>query len=702
MKNSMIALVMENRKISVRFDRRNGQVVSLYDKVHATEYVAQAALAGLFSIAAPPYYFLSRDQTLARSSLRALAGDRQRMVLEYAPLVEEQSGRAFPLRLTITATLAHDSPTVVWQAFLENNFRGKAMLVESMDFPCIGGLRVKRHKLTVPIATGFIMEDPPATLPKHRYYAVDYPCYASMQWLDYYRDQCGLYLGCHDAAAAVKRICLEWNETADRQAAGISLYFTLYPWIKNRQSWQSCECLTSLHSGDWHAGADIYGAWARPLFPAADAPERMKSEPGFWSFPMMNNAVGNRTMKMTHKELASVYSAVKNLGCNNLWIYNALGKCLRNETEADLSQHDQGKEELRRILKKIQRLGARAIACLCFRLMPPTKAFRAEAVQSDTGAVCRETWGGGEEVYIMCPASRKWREKMKASVRLYLAEYGFDGLYLDQSMAQVPQLCRNKGHRHQNPARDWSRDDRRFLRELRQTARQINPQAYFTGEHIVDAGARYIDSNLCQTGFGGGLIEEQAERPAPLSEWQSLLGMTSNISIYRYTFPNHITCGGSVNFFTKGVNWRQRLNKCFLHGMQFFWYSTSVCLRDTDFLNLPPAITDYFKFYADLWRKVYPFFTDGRYLDNQGLTVKEKTIRAIMYAKGNTLLIALWNTTEKDRRAAVTVSGGIFRGRRVDSITDMTSGLTLDAAGEGFNIKVKANGINAAKIVLRE
>lgn len=98
---------------------------------------------------------------------------------------------------------------------------------------------------------------------------------------------------------------------------------------------------------------------------------------------------------------------------------------------------------------------------------------------------------GGKTFGIMCPGSDEWRNTV-AGFCLQLVEDGADGIYLDQQSTTTPASiwgqCWDKTHGHPILGGNWWAEAvRAYMKQVRTTCRQKNPEAIFTSEGICEA-----------------------------------------------------------------------------------------------------------------------------------------------------------------------------------------------------------------------
>lgn len=119
-------------------------------------------------------------------------------------------------------------------------------------------------------------------------------------------------------------------------------------------------------------------------------------------------------------------------------------------------------------------------------------------------AVTRDVQGGivsygtGERahLYSMCRATEFWQNRIIEMSRRAVAEWGFDGVYLD-SFGKGATECFAPEHGHPlGGGNTVIAGQRKMARRIREAIRQANPEAIMSGEDPVEAFRDLLDVNL--------------------------------------------------------------------------------------------------------------------------------------------------------------------------------------------------------------
>jgi hypothetical protein len=174
----------------------------------------------------------------------------------------------YEIQVQVTVRCPHDESLTYWSLTVEHD---TDWLVEWIDFPAIvvpndltsnGGT----GKLLWPGNEGVIVEDTKIRdsngfkyiEPEYpsRGTAGIYPAAVPTQFMAYYEELGGFYMGAHDEHSHVK--CIEYFPVEE----GIRLQFRLYPGGVARGSFgMDYEMALGVFEGDWHDAADLYRNW---------------------------------------------------------------------------------------------------------------------------------------------------------------------------------------------------------------------------------------------------------------------------------------------------------------------------------------------------------------------------------------------------------------------------------------------------------
>ncbi|MCX5658889.1 MAG: DUF6259 domain-containing protein [Planctomycetota bacterium] len=489
----------------------------------------------------------------------------------------------------------------VWRIEVANR---SAMDVRRVDYPLInratlGGVRAD-DALLYPEAFGAPLEAP-YHFGAYSYHPIVWPGTASMAWMDLSDRDGGLYF----AAYHPDMLGVEFDVGGNDDHASLHMGFRKRIHIGAGEAWSGQYALQA-HRGDWHAGADLYRAWADSWMKAPKHPDWFRQCDGYpeagvgggggrfysrytdllpecrylgidyiqrWAgtadgefcglIPDMNPRYG------TNEQLRIAHQAMRDAGVHHTYYINAQG------WYPGFSD---------------PKIAGRSIGYIDRRWFPPD--FKTEPASFYERAGLRELGGmfsqqGAGVGYttndrLMCAASEGWHDHMVEGLgRQRIAERtGDDGSYIDQ-MGCIFNDCYGEEHGHGKQQAAWGRGFVQIARDVLAKGRKANPNSILGVEGITDVLAQHVDWGLWVS-----RAEERGE-------------------VFLYTRPESILYRGTAN------------------GGHGAFADYAECLADTFLCNR----FDGFQVDAasmkvlELRRRVKRWMYAGRFMDNAGLGV---------------------------------------------------------------------------------
>jgi hypothetical protein len=160
--------------------------------------------------------------------------------------------------------------------------------VNTLQFPRLIGLtsRISRAGFTLPHGAGWEIDS--EEFHSGEYIHLNYPVYGSMQWIDFFNEDNGLYMGVHDDVPYLK--ILEVGRYDDE--LGMSVLFTDLN-LRAGEVFETPLVYIALHRGDWHAGAHIYRRWAEERLAKPSVPNWYLKTPS-WVWQGMKGQYADR------------------------------------------------------------------------------------------------------------------------------------------------------------------------------------------------------------------------------------------------------------------------------------------------------------------------------------------------------------------------------------------------------------------------
>jgi len=415
-------------------------------------------------------------------------------------------------------------------------------------FPILRGLDLgPGQRVTIPHNAGFVLD--PLELDDDEEIFLNYPVHASMQWLDLFARDRGLYLGVHDPLPYVKQFAVR------RDGRRVRLEWR-YPDVLLRagEEWEVPAATVAPHRGDWRVGARRYRAWAEGAITFPEAPRWFSRLPAWsWISGKGNHAARPERVFSDLPGISSVLRKETGVPVIQLagWMehghdthypdYRA-GKCMGGPRELKLAieriHADAGRISLYtngRLIDPEGSIGAvEGWQDWCVRLAPCSRKNAGHFTGTFTG---RNEWDSrgdiAKEKYgrtlfaVGCPHDSRWRnlfiDRMLSVVRTYPA----DGIYIDQVCGATSLPCYAEGHGHRRPNLAW-RGYIEFLGELRDSLRSARPEIYLATEGVGDVFGAFFDAQQAHNDWTAqirGKGEDMCE-------------------LFRYTFPESLVLIG--------------------------------------------------------------------------------------------------------------------------------------------------------------
>ncbi|MHB9033171.1 MAG: DUF6259 domain-containing protein [Anaerolineae bacterium] len=419
-----------------------------------------------------------------------------------------------------------------WQVQLTNN---SEHVLDSFAFQLQGAWQgPAAPTCTIPLLAGWAL--PLGSLAAGDELNLAYPVRASMQWIDLYNADTGLYLGVHDPLPFYKQLTVEragdlcqitWRLCDLDLAPGMS--FELPP------------VYLALHAGDWHSAADIYRSWAQDQYAPPAVPAWYADNPA-WAWTGLRGQYEPAPWHTT-ADLPAISAQAEKVGVTaiQLTAYNELG----HDTlypDFRVGASNGGETGMRRAVAQIHQAGGRITIYANGRIVDPasslTPAQRADwAVRTPESQVARETYGQ-VTFDILCPGAAEWRELFIGRLAHLVQAYGIDGIFIDQVSAATSLPCYASRHDHTAPNEAWAYY-RVLLRDLRVRLKQLNPDLVLFSEGISDVFGQYLDA-------------QQAHQDWPVPLQPKTVPLTN---LFRYTFPGYLLNSGCITADAGGYHY---------------------------------------------------------------------------------------------------------------------------------------------------
>ena len=203
------------------------------------------------------------------------------------------------LDLSATATVKMEDDECHWHITVDNNTDD---IMEWIEFPEIrvhDSLKAEggEYEIFWPVVEGIIIEDKntrESFWPRYGEIGGQtigwggfYPGSCTMQYMAYYNDKCGIYIGAHDKDSNPKTV--EWREEPD----GIAVEYRLFTSGAQGHYDAGYDMVTKPFCGDWMDASEIYRQWSEnnvkkpeKLYKRCDLPKWIDESPLVMIYPV--------------------------------------------------------------------------------------------------------------------------------------------------------------------------------------------------------------------------------------------------------------------------------------------------------------------------------------------------------------------------------------------------------------------------------
>lgn len=187
----------------------------------------------------------------------------------------------------------------------------------------------------------------------------------------------------------------------------------------------------------------------------------------------------------------------------------------------------------------------------------------------------------------MCPSSLMWREKVAEIVKTLFYEYGFDGVYLDQIGAHIPQPCMDKTHNHKPGGGNW------WQREYREMLKHLNSIKPKDGILTTESNAEVYAADI------DGLLS-----------WAWIRSERCTPSFMRIYGGKIVVFGRNAGGYMKDntLHWKYNMAEGFLAGEQMGWVNSDF-VKDPDRLEFIKRLVRFRYENKEFFRRARPMRT---------------------------------------------------------------------------------------------
>lgn len=426
-----------------------------------------------------------------------------------------------------------------------------------------------------------------------------------MQFTALQGNDAGLYFADEDPDANRKSI--QWSPD---KATGTLVFTITRPvlgWggaepVKNYSS--SGDAVIGPFGGDWYDATQLYRKWAitapwtakGPIHARSDIPKWL-SEATYWTIGHMESTEHFNWAMESHAFLGPG-------GIMHLYSYYLAPQ--QDSLYPDVWPPRMGSEGFKTAVNGLHERGIRVVPYISGWLWnQDTESYRTQQVarkgqimNSDGGVATSTSYGGGEELAMMCPATKLWQDKLAEICRHGVASYGLDGWYFDFLSVHFSD-CFNPNHGHPiGGGNYWTKSVRELYSSIRSEIKAVNPDVMMTGEDCAEYVIDLLDTQLVcgKTGtnaplypavyhdyslvFGGGLNQTG---PYVQGRWW-LMGGQNGWHNTEFGYARAEKGAGSADWRKDGQYYRRLLRCHRKFGLAYLAYGRM--------LRMPRIITD--------------------------------------------------------------------------------------------------------------
>lgn len=588
----------------------------------------------------------------------SLMGDGRELAVKMAVVLEMREDR-----LEVHAEIENNDPLISVMEIYVSPVSGVRTLsgspeTDAVAWPLSLGRSIKNPAFSdLSVHSGFRKYE------KHDQFHTDlcnlYPSNLSMAWFDWYTDEEGLYIASHDTS--MHTICL--NCEREVKTNTLRMGVVQYPMLKCGENEALPPVVVAPHKGDWHAGAKIYRAFMEQsgLWRAPKVAPWAQDFSGWLRVILKQH---HMECNWTYQDIPRLYDEAAAAGINTLFLLGwEKGGFARMWPDYVVDEGALGGEALLRAgIDYVHQKGGKVLLFTSYALLDRKSDFyiheggqectvksiwNEEIPFSETycgEGTYRKMGNPPMPMYLSCPGSDKWQEKLKKNADDCL-KLGVDGVLYDIG-GILPYFCYDERHTHKKPSHACESKAARY-RELRENIRLKGEDKIVLMEHTVDVFNQHMDISQ--------VVDMPAHSPVDLQQ------------MYLYTFPELVVTNREHG--QDEEDYRFKVNQTVALGLRFDMTIWRCCGTLSDIPNYTAYLTEI----NALRQKHKAHLLEGRFVDTDGIESLEGDVSVSVFkALDGTRAAVLWNKGAAPVKACVRFDNGVAR--------------TAQVAGEGVSV----------------
>ncbi len=524
-------LYLDNGKLRLGFDARNGALIEMKDLIHSIDYIEASQITG------PPWgirFLHAGEITLLDPSIPSVFSfirpDKNTLVLtwgDFASLNNKQ------FRITVLIKLDEDQFLSSWKIMVQG-LSGEP--IHEVVFPDIKGLKdLGEENLAVPFWMGQQLKLPRKHLVAmqgaEKKYEWDYPGQLSMQCLSLYKaEKGGFYAACNDTLAYRKSFSVSLDSLNF-----LNFQMHNFPALDPESGAYTppYEAIIGSFKGDWITVAEMYRDWAIRQKWCAESRFKNHLNPGWLDSTAL--WIWNRGESKYVLGPASDLKQRLDLPVNVFWHW--WHGCAYDVGFPEYFPPREGEESFIAAVSGARQKGIRSIVYMnVLQWGTSTESWTEDnaaryAVRDINGALRSHVYNlfTGKSLTNMCIATPFWKDKYASLGRKAIQGYGLNGIYMDQ--ACLSRMCYDRNHPHDTGGGNYWVDHFGQLTALIRREIPEEDQPVLTGEGGGEAWIPYLDAFLT--------LQVSKERYAGPGGWETIPMFQAVYHQYAVSYGNY-------------------------------------------------------------------------------------------------------------------------------------------------------------------
>ncbi len=391
-----------------------------------------------------------------------------------------------------------------------------------------------------------------------------YPRPATMTWMGLRSDKYFLYVGKEDART---HACCLLNAIGPRHIEEKRLITSIcqYPAVTEGEEISPAPVVVSMYEGDWKAGAEFYGKFARSTYFKPVEPRDWVKKMTGWQRIILRHQYGEIFFKF--EDLPKAYLDGKKYGLDTLLVFGWWkGRFDNGYPHYEVDEELGGAEGLKAAIAEVKRLGGNVILYNNGILIDKNTDFYRELghdvakIDIDGNEYLMNYKFEKDGTYLRnygyksfveaCQATEEWPAKLEENGRLKLS-FDPSGIFFDQ-VGGISRLCFNEKHKH---------------------GKRVDDELYFRRENIARLRALLRDDQSigteCTNDAVSGCVDYLHGCDYANYYKRGARDSVKNLypQLFRRTFPEIIMSNRFIHDCRPG--WQNELNYAFVQGFRY-------------------------------------------------------------------------------------------------------------------------------------